>query len=104
LAKKTSHHIPIPIRDVTTIAKKSPLVTLSESDDLMKAIELFGSGVHRILITSKEGTPNVIGVLSQLKLVKFLWDNGTSFNAIDSLYPVILRDLGIGTAQAISIK
>jgi len=103
LAKKTNEHIPIPTRDITTLAKKSPLVTLSESQDLLKAIEIFASGVHRILVT-KEGNTDVIGVLSQLKLIEFLWDNGTSFHAIDSLYPMILRDLGIGTSQTISIK
>lgn len=48
LAKKTSDHIPIPVRDITGLAKKAPLVTLPESSDLLKAIEIFGSGVHRV--------------------------------------------------------
>lgn len=103
LFRKAKDHIPIPLREVTTLAQKSPLVTLSESSDLSKAIEIFGSGVHRILIC-KDGTTEVIGILSQLKLVKFLWDNGTSFPSIDQLYPVILRDLNIGTVQTIAIK
>lgn len=103
LLRKAKEHLPIPLRDITTLAKKSPLVTLDESSDLSKAIEMFGSGVHRILIC-KDGTMDVVGVLSQLKLVKFLWDNGSSFPTIDQLYPAILRDLGIGTAQTISIK
>ena len=103
LAEKTKNQLPVPLREVTTLAKKSLLVTLSESDDISKAIEIFGSGVHRILIC-KAGSTNVIGILSQLKLVKFLWDNGNQFPAIDQLYPLILRDLGIGTLETISIK
>jgi hypothetical protein len=59
--------------------------------------------VHRILIC-KEGTEEVVGVLSQLKLVNFLWENASSFPSLDQLYPVILRELNIGTIQAISIK
>ncbi|KAL2072111.1 hypothetical protein VTL71DRAFT_11454 [Oculimacula yallundae] len=103
LAKKAREGALIPVRDVQTLAKKSPLVTLSESEDISKAIEYFASGVHRILVC-KDGTTDVVGILSQLKVVKFLWDNGTSFPAIDALYPVILRDLGVGTQQTISIN
>lgn len=103
LLQKAKERHPIPLREVTTLAQKSPLVTLSESNDLSKAIEIFGSGVHRILIC-QDNTTEPVGILSQLKLVKFLWDNGSSFPTIDQLYPVILRDLNIGTVQTISIK
>lgn len=103
LAKKAREGATIPLRDIQTLAKKSPLVTLEETEDLSKAIEHLGSGVHRILVC-KKGTTEVIGILSQLKVVKFLWDNGTSFAAIDALYPKILKDLGIGTPQTVAIK
>lgn len=103
LAKRATAQEPIPLREAVTIAKKSPLVTLSESEDLSKAIEIFGSGIHRIIIC-KEGTEEVVGILSQLKLVNFLWQNANSFPTLDRLYPMVLRDLGVGTVQAISIK
>lgn len=103
LAGKALERAPIPLREVITLAKKEPLTTLSQSEDLSKAVEIFGSGVHRILVC-KPGTTTVVGILSQLKLVKFLWDNGSSFPAIDQLYPTILRDLNIGKQQAIAIK
>ena len=103
LAQKAREGVSIPVREVRSIAKKQPLVTLSESAALSKAIESFGSGVHRILVC-KEGTTEVVGVLSQLKLVRFLWDNGPCFPTIDQLYPMILRDLDIGTHQTIAIK
>ena len=103
LATRAKAQQPISVREATSIAPKPPLITLSESNDLSKATEIFGSGVHRILIC-KEGTQEVVGVLSQLKLVNFLWENANSFPTLDLLYPVILRDLNIGTIQAISIK
>jgi hypothetical protein len=103
IAKKAREGTKIPLKDTSSLAKKVPLVTLSESQDLSKAIEIFASGVHRILIV-KEGTNHVIGILSQFTLVKFLWDNGSSFPIIDQLYPVILRDLNVGTHQTIAIK
>ena len=103
LARKTRDKEPIPLRDIQTLAKKGPLVTLPETADLSKAVEAFGSGVHRILVC-KDGTTEVVGILSQLNLVKFLWDNGTSFPAIDALYPMALKDLSIGTTQTIAIK
>jgi hypothetical protein len=103
IAKKAREGVSIPLRDIQTLTNKAPLCTLSETEDLSKAIEHFGSGVHRILVC-KNGTTEVVGVLSQLKLVKFLWDNGTSFPAIDALYPMALKDLSIGTPQTIAIK
>ncbi|KAK6582554.1 hypothetical protein PZA11_004962 [Diplocarpon coronariae] len=103
LAKKARDRVTIPLQDVQNLAKKEPLVTFSESQDLSKAIEHFASGLHRILVT-RDGSTEVVGILSQLKLVKFLWDNGASFPAIDALYPVILRDLDVGTPQTIAIN
>lgn len=103
IAKKAREATNISLKEIESLAKKAPLVTLSESQDLFKAIEIFAGGVHRILIV-KEGTDHVIGVLSQWTVVKFLWDNGSSFPTIDQLYPMILRDLNVGTHQAIAIK
>jgi hypothetical protein len=103
IAKRAREGTPIPLKDTEHLAKKEPLVKLSEQDDLSKAIEHFGSGVHRILVYNESGS-EVVGILSQLKVVKFLWDNGSSFASIDQLYSSILKDLGIGTPSTIAIK
>ena len=71
--------------------------------DLTKAVETFGGGVHRIVIVG-EGTNDAVGVLSQGRLVKFLWENGRSFPIIDQLYPQSLRELGVGSQNVISVK
>lgn len=103
IAKKAREGTTISLKETSSLANKAPLVTLSESQDLSNAIEIFAGGVHRILIV-QEGTNHVVGILSQWTLVKFLWDNGSSFPSIDQLYPMILRDLNVGTLQTIAIK
>jgi len=107
LVRKSQDRVPVPLRDITTLAKKSPLVTLSQSADLTAAIESFASGVHRILVCkdgTKDGTKEVVGILSQLRLIRFLWDYAANFPAIYQLYSMHLRDLDIGTQATISIK
>ncbi|KAF4637945.1 hypothetical protein G7Y89_g150 [Cudoniella acicularis] len=103
LATRAREGKPILLRETSILKKPELPVTLSESDDLSKAMEHFGGGVHRILV-QKDGSNEVVGILSQLKLVKFLWDNGTSFPSIDQLYPMILKDLNIGTPSTIAIN
>lgn len=60
------------------LGKKEPLITLPHTADLTKAMEVFGSGVHRVLV-AKEGTTDVVGVLTQLRMVSFFWENRASF-------------------------
>jgi CBS domain-containing protein len=103
IASKARDGKAIPLRDIQSLAKKGPLITVSQTDDLSSAIEHFGSGVHRVVVC-KDGTDEVVGILSQLRLVRFLWENGSSFPGIDKLYSYTLKDLGIGTPHAISIK
>ena len=103
LAKKAQRGHKIPLRDAKNLGAKEPFVTLSHTANLTKAVELFGGGVHRLVIV-KDGTNDVTGVLSQSRLVKFLWENGRSFPIIDQLYPQTIRDLGIGSQRIICIK
>ncbi|KAF2129775.1 hypothetical protein P153DRAFT_385007 [Dothidotthia symphoricarpi CBS 119687] len=104
LAKKGREGKPIPLRDVKEVGmKKEPLITLPETADLTKAIEVFGSGVHRVLVT-KEDTTDVIGVLTQLTLVRFFWENRQSFPAVDQLYPQLIKDLDIGSKSVLAIN
>ena len=103
LAKKAQAGKKIPLRDAKSLGNKEPFVTLPHSADLTSAVETFGGGVHRIIIL-KEGTNNAVGILSQLKLIKFLWENGRCFPVIDQLYPGEIKDLAIGSQHLISVK
>ena len=103
LAKKGREGRPIPVVDVKKLGREESLTKLSHTVDLMKAVEAFGQGLHRIVIV-KEGTDDVVGVLSQSRLVRFLWENGRSFPVIEQLYHQYLRDLKIGSNEVVSIK
>ena len=77
---------------------------LPHTAKLTKAIEAFGSGVHRLIIV-REWTNEVVGVLSQFKVVKFLWENGKSFPVIDQVCPQMIKDMNIGSQTSlVSIK
>ncbi|KAK8186482.1 hypothetical protein BC567DRAFT_270301 [Phyllosticta citribraziliensis] len=103
LAQKGREGKPVPLRDVKDLGKKEPLITLPHTANLTKAVEIFGSGIHRIIIV-KEHSQEVIGVLSQLRLVGFFWLNGRNFPTVDHLYPQTLRDLNIGSQSVVSIN
>lgn len=103
LGKKAREGTKIPLREVMRLWTKQPLSTLPPSANLMKAVETFGGGIHRVLVT-KEDTSEVVGIFSQWRLVKFLWENGRSFPVIEQLYPQYLRELGLGSQRVISIN
>ncbi|KAI9779601.1 MAG: cell separation during budding [Geoglossum umbratile] len=103
LAKRAREGNPIPVKHVKDLGKKNAFTILPESAPLPLAVEIFGSGVHRIAI-AKEGTNEVVGVLSQLRLVEFFWENGRSFPSVDTLYHQQLKDLNIGSSQVIAIN
>ncbi|ETS84053.1 hypothetical protein PFICI_05929 [Pestalotiopsis fici W106-1] len=102
IAKKAQANESIPLRDIQPICRKEALVILPANEDLAKAIEVFGSGIHRVLVTNAGG--DVVGVLSQLRLVEFFWNEGVNFRVIDDLYPRLMRDLGIGSQQVIAVS
>jgi hypothetical protein len=105
IARKAREGQKIPIRDVKRLGvEKEPLVTLPASANVLTAVETFGGGVHRVVITKKSDDNEVVGIFSQFRLVKFLWENGRSFPVIEQLYPQALRELRIGSQNVISIK
>lgn len=102
IAKRAQEREAIPMREIQPICRHEQLVSLSPEEFLPGAIEVFGSGVHRILVTTQEG--ETIGVVSQLKLLEFFWNEGVNFPVIDRLYPALLKELQIGSQQIIAIK
>ncbi|RLL95742.1 hypothetical protein CFD26_103683 [Aspergillus turcosus] len=104
LARKAREGHKIPLKDVKELSRNEPLTTLSASANLMTAVETFGGGVHRVIVVDERNDGEVVGIVSQFRLVKFLWENGRSFPVIDQLYPQYLRDLGIGSREVISIN
>jgi hypothetical protein len=102
LAEKTRSQTPITLREIQPICRKEELVALPGDTTLTKAIETFGSGVHRILVTNSAS--EVVGIVSQLQLLEFFWNEGVNFPVIDRLYGAVLRDLQLGSQQIMAVK
>ncbi|KAK3305554.1 uncharacterized protein B0T15DRAFT_201495 [Chaetomium strumarium] len=102
ISKKAQAQEDIPLREIQPLLRKEELATLPAEVTLDKAMEALGSGIHRALIVNQAG--EVIGVLSQLRLVEFFWNEAVNFPAIERLYGCLLRDLQIGTHQIIAIN
>lgn len=102
IANRARERTAIPLRDIQAICRKETLVSIPADQNLAQAIEIFGSGIHQILITDQSSA--VIGALSQLKVVEFFWNERVNFPVIDRLYPATLTDLQLGSQQIIAIK
>ena len=71
----------IPLQDVQHhLGPREEPVFLPHTANLAAAMEVLGTGHHRVVIT-KEGTTEAVSVLSQLRLVRFFWDNHENFSA-----------------------
>ncbi len=103
LALRAREGKPIHLREIQDLSKKEPLTFLDENANLIKAVETFGKGVHRVVVRN-EITKQATGVLSQSRLTRFLWENGRSFPVLDNLYHQSIRDLRIGSNEVIAIK
>lgn len=102
ISRKAQAQEDISLREIRPLSRKEELVVLPADSTLDRAMEAFGSGIHRIMIGNQAG--EVIGVLSQLRLAEFFWHEAVNFPVIDRLYGSLLRDLQIGNHQIIAIK
>lgn len=86
---------PVPVGEIVKLTPKNPFYKLSETENLSTVMGILGSGVHRVAITDVAMT-QIKGVLSQRRLIKYLWDNARSFTNLEPLFNSSLQDLKIG--------
>lgn len=86
---------PVPVGEIIKLTPKNPFYKLSEQENLSTAMMILGSGVHRVAITNPE-TTKIKGILSQRRLIKYLWDNARMFQNLETLFQKSLKDLKIG--------
>jgi CBS domain len=87
LVKKAREGDPnIPVKLVGDIGMKDPFITLPASETLARVVQIMASGVHRVAVTSDDSKNDVIGVLSQRKVVKFFWENIRAFVDLEPVY------------------
>lgn len=104
LAERARSGDAIPLADLLDhLGARELPAFLPHTADLTQAMEVLGGGSHRLIIC-KEGTQEVVGVLSQLRLVRFFWENHQVFSATEALYSRSLRELRLGDKEVMSIN
>ncbi|EDO17074.1 hypothetical protein Kpol_530p44 [Vanderwaltozyma polyspora DSM 70294] len=86
---------PVPVGEIIKLTPKNPFYKLPETENLSTVLGILGSGVHRVAITNTEMT-KIKGILSQRRLIKYLWDNARSFPSLEPLFNSSLQELQIG--------
>ena len=104
IAERTRAGDVIPVGEVTNhLGVRGDPAFIHDTASLDQAMEILGSGHHRVLLC-KEGTNEAVGVLSQLRLVRFFWDNHQNFVTTESLYSRSLKELELGAKEVLAIN
>lgn len=94
---------PVPVKFACQLGVKNSFLSLKSTSTLSDAVEILGNGVHRIAVTDPANPKIVVGVLSQRRLIRFIWENGRLFSSLQPLLQASLQELGIGSKTVISI-
>lgn len=86
---------PVPVGEIVRLTPKNPFYKLSEQENLSTAMMILGSGVHRVAITNVENS-RIKGILSQRRMIRYLWENARQFQNLETLFQRTLTDLNIG--------
>ncbi|CAI5756892.1 unnamed protein product [Candida verbasci] len=92
----------VPVEFIIKLHPKNPFIKFVDNDTLFSVMETLGNGVHRIAITDST-TNKIIGILSQRRLIKYMWENARRFPALDFYLQSTLQDLKIGSSNPITI-
>ncbi|KAF2166332.1 hypothetical protein M409DRAFT_66782 [Zasmidium cellare ATCC 36951] len=104
IAEKARSGEAIPLKDIQHhLGGHEEPAFIPSNATLSQAMEILGGGHHRVVM-NKEGTSEAVGVLSQLRLVRFFWDNHTNFAATEKLYQLTLKELQLGAKEVLAIN
>ncbi len=104
LAQRARQGETLPLKEVfDNLGPRESPNFLAHTASLGQAMEVLGSGLHRVIVY-KEGTSEAMGVLSQLRLVRFFWENHQSFAPTEALYSRTLKDLDLGAKVVVAIN
>jgi len=93
---------PVPVKLASDISQKNPFYSVLPETSLLQVVELFGSGTHRAVVVDADS--NLKGILTQSKVIDYLYQNVTKFPQIEQLFPKLLDELDIGKSSVISVQ
>lgn len=94
----------VPVKFAAHFGVKNELNTLKSTSTILEAVEILGSGVHRVVIADEQDPNITVGILSQRRLTRFIWENGRRFKSLEPFFQMKLSDLGIGPKNVVSIN
>lgn len=92
----------VPVEFIIKLHPKNPFIKFAENDTLFSVMETLGNGVHRVAITNEEST-KITGILSQRRLIKYMWENARRFPLLEFYLSSTIQDLKIGSSKPITI-
>lgn len=92
----------VPVEFIIKLHPKNPFIKFVENDTLFSVMETLGNGVHRVAITNEEST-KITGILSQRRLIKYMWENARRFPLLEFYLSSTIQDLKIGSSKPITI-
>lgn len=95
---------PVPVKFVTQLGIKDPFVVVSADSTLSVAVEILGNGVHRIAVNDPQNPKEIVGIISQRRLIRYIWENGRKFKSLENLFQTPLSNLNVGSKSVISVN
>jgi len=80
-------------------ARAKKLLSLPSDAPLLRAVEIFATGIHRLSVVDARGGA-LLGVLSQSVAVRYLWSKA---GALRPFFERTVRSLGLGVAPVVSV-
>lgn len=91
----------VPVLFINKLHPKNPFIRFNENDYLTLVMETLGNGVHRVAVTDDNG--KVTGILSQRRLIRYVWENARRFPSLQPLFNQTLEELKIGSTNPMTI-
>lgn len=93
---------PVPVTFAAEkLGVKNQFHTLKSSATILDAVNILGNGVHRLAITNENKDNEVVGILSQRRLIRYIWENGRLFKSLEPLFHQSLQELGLASDRTI---
>lgn len=96
-AEKVRQGIPSTAGFAAQLGAKEPMIRMPVSSTLSGAVRQFAAGVHRIACVNVND--RVVGVVSQRRMVKYVWTNIKRFPQLETILDRPLGELPLGTYQ-----
>ncbi|KAG7193465.1 cell separation during budding [Scheffersomyces spartinae] len=103
LIAKAKRGEPVPVDFIVKLHPKNPFLKFLELDTLFKIVEAMGNGQHRIAIHNPRKPEEITGILSQRRLIKYMWENARRFPGLQLIFNLTLQELKIGLTTPITI-